>query len=452
MENRNSPSFEYLRRRPDDSGDGCYTSTHSMTSTVGADMSSLDSLSSISSRRSTTSTNLHITSESSNDISVAPPYCQNEINNRASSDRNENRLSTRIDSTTSSPSDAQLPLHTESALSAELPDGSETNHGVQCAERGPVYNEQVQGVILGRISPRCESSRRQSSIVLPETIAIVATVACDADNEMLPLAAAVLLCDTISIASEYENNEFIRSTCLTPIPEDSSTTSRDQSSNDSFIIANTHDRHENLTGATKASEDPIRSLQRRREEKRFFIKVIGLAIGLNTLLAIAVVTVGICGSGACQQPLHSLPTVRKSVAPSVSPLGDLQRSEFPSNVPHSQSPSGTNSSENLFETDVSTSSPGGSFADLRTPPSIAPSVSQDIAEPQPESNVNMKQNDAAIQMLGLVGMTLALEVLILSGLYFYCSRWEGKRSAALLDANAYHFTASPSSSTVSQAA
>jgi hypothetical protein len=227
------------------------------------------------------------------------------------------------------------------------------------------------------------------------------------------------------------------------------------------------DRTERSWGVSGGNSSPPLSVQ----EKRFWIKVIGVALCVNTLLVVAIVVGGVCATGGCSPESSSLPEATSpSLAPTASPSRLLQSSDAPSSSPAGfnhefvQGVNGTmpmlnvtGPGENATDTypafnntglELAPESPYPPPPPLFPPASAPPQENRASAPPfasptvigtttvpplvsNHDSNHNRPTSSRGISAGALVAIAMAMEAIMVIGLIAFYRRWKSRRLADL---------------------
>jgi hypothetical protein len=385
--------------------------------------------------------------------------------------------------------------------------GSSSSEKEPSRDNGPCYKDQVRAVIepppyIPSSSPppshatcRSNSPVTRSSNSHNSTDAAAATTTA-APFSLVPMATAVLISDASEPIRRPDDNRSGNNTMsaspLTlslPIIEPNDNHEQSTITQMAVIVRGEHSYSAEPEGASRRTERTKRSSSANNsgggssssspplsaQEKRFWIKVIGVALCVNTLLVVAIVVGGVCATGGCTSSESPLPKELSSpsLAPTASPSRLLRPYDAPSSSPASFTHetvdvngtmlplNGTGPSENATDDDYSgwndtglaTGSPYPS-PPLLFPPASAPPDGKEsetsgvpfaspmvngstTAAPKHDSNHDRPTSaHKGISAGALVAIAVAMEVAMVIGLIAYYRRWKSRR---LVDLQRGHY-------------
>jgi hypothetical protein len=148
-----------------------------------------------------------------------------------------------------------------------------------------------------------------------------------------------------------------------------------------------------------------------RNERRFWIRFIVMAIILNTVLVTGIVVAAFCGSGACTRSNHDKDNAFKTTESTPPPTRTLSPSIFFVDDDFTTTDENTTESisDNLTDDPVST---------------LEPTPVKSTFEPFLDENITNEDTSSGLSLQALIGISVAAEVLIASILLFYYRSWK----------------------------
>jgi hypothetical protein len=391
--------------------------------------------------------------------------------------------------------------------------GSSSSEKEPSRDNGPCYKDQVRAVIEPPPSipssspPPSHATCRSNSPVTRNSNSHNSTDAATtaAPFSLVPMATAVLISDasepirrpdnnrsgsntmtaspltlSLPIIEPNDNHEQSTITQMAVIvrgersysvePEGAPTASRRTERTKRSSSAN------NSGGGSSGSSSPPLSAQ----EKRFWIKVIGVALCVNTLLVVGIVVGGVCATGGCTS--SESPSPKELSSPSLAPTASPSRLLRPYDAPSSSPASfiheiadvngtmlplnGTGPSENATDDDYpggwndtglatgspyppppllfppASAPPGGQESETSAAPFASPIVNGSTTAappPVPKHDSNHNRPTSAhkgVSAGALVAIAVAMEVAMVIGLIAYYRRWKSRR---LVDLQRGHY-------------